>query len=309
MIYNSYQEVRQLDRTVRLGLIQTEASDLPEENLEKTVEFIKQACSNGAQIICTQELFKTKYFCQVEDWDFFRFAEEISPDSKTIKILSSVAKENKAVIIASLFEKRTAGIYHNTAVVIDADGEFLGFYRKMHIPDDPHFYEKFYFTPGDTGYRVFETRYARVGTLICWDQWFPEAARLTAMKGAEILFYPTAIGWLPEEKEEYGDSQYNAWETVQRGHAVANGLFVAAVNRTGFEPSSDGNSGIQFWGQSFVCDPYGQVIKKASPDREEVLTVDVNLGMIEETRIVWPFFRDRRIDSYHPLTKRWLDED
>jgi len=289
-----------------LGLIQTGASTKPEENLEKTVEFIKQACNSGAQIICTQELFKTTYFCQVEDWDFFKFAEEITPDNKTIKTLSSLAKDQQAVIIASLFEKRTAGIYHNTAVVIDADGSFLGFYRKMHIPDDPHFYEKFYFTPGDTGYKVFNTKYARIGTLICWDQWFPEAARLTAMKGAEILFYPTAIGWLPEEKEEYGESQYNAWETIQKGHAVANGLFVATVNRIGFEPSPDGNGGVQFWGQSFVSDPYGQIIKKASPDREETLIVDVNLSKIEETRVVWPFFRDRRIDSYHQLTKRWL---
>jgi len=276
--------------------------------MEKTLHYIREAANNGAQIVCTQELFKTRYFCQVEDWDYFKLAEEITPDNPTIKVLSETAKNKQLVIIASLFEKRAAGLYHNTAVVIDADGSFLGFYRKMHIPDDPHFYEKFYFTPGDTGYRVFHTKYATVGTLVCWDQWFPEAARLTAMKGAEIIFYPTAIGWLPEEKQEYGDSQYNAWETVQRGHAVANGVFVAAVNRVGFEPSPDGNSGIQFWGQSFVADPYGQVVKKAPEDSEDVLLVDVDLNMVEETRVVWPFFRDRRIDSYHGITKRWLDD-
>ncbi|WP_457642960.1 carbon-nitrogen hydrolase [Persephonella sp.] len=292
---------------VKVGLLQMASEDSPDKNLDKTVSMIEKASYEGCQIVCTQELFKTKYFCQTEDWNNFSLAEEISPENKTIKVLSSIAKDKQMVIIASLFEKRTAGIYHNTAVVIDADGSFLGIYRKMHIPDDPHFYEKFYFTPGDLGYRAFRTKYATVGVLICWDQWFPEAARLTAMKGAQIIFYPTAIGWLPEEKEEFGESQHNAWETVQRGHAVANGCFVASVNRVGFEPSPDGNGGIQFWGQSFISDPYGQIVKKSSQNKEEVLSAVVDLKMIEEIRTVWPFFRDRRTDSYTDITRLWSD--
>ncbi|NPA12923.1 MAG: carbon-nitrogen hydrolase [Aquificae bacterium] len=278
------------------------------ENFEKAVEMIKEASKQGANIVSTQELFKTRYFCQVEDWDYFKYAEEITPESPTIKNLSKVAKDTDTVIIASLFEKRAKGLYHNTAVVIDADGKFLGKYRKMHIPDDPHFYEKFYFTEGDLGYKVFKTKYANVGVLICWDQWYPEPARITALKGADIIFYPTAIGWLPEEKEEYGEKQYNSWETVQRGHAVANGCYVVAVNRVGYEPSPDGNSGIQFWGQSFVADPYGQVVAKAPEDKDSVLVAEVDLSLIEETRIYWPFFRDRRINSYQPILKRWIDE-
>ncbi len=283
-------------------------SDDTEENLNKTVNLIKEASSKGANIVCTQELFKTPYFCQTEDWDNFKLAEEINKNSETIKILSSVAYENNVVIIASLFEKRADGIYHNTAVVIDADGKYLGKYRKMHIPDDPHFYEKFYFTPGDLGYKVFKTRYAKIGVLICWDQWFPEAARLTAMKGAEIIFYPTAIGWLTDEKEEFGNSQFNAWETIQKSHAVANGCFVASVNRVGFEKSPDGNSGIEFWGQSFVSNQYGEIISKGSQDKEEIIISEIDLSTIDETRITWPFFRDRRIDSYQELTKRWLED-
>lgn len=243
----------------------------------------------------------------MEYWDYFKFAERIDENSQTVKLLSEIAKSKNVVIVASLFEKRAEGLYHNTAVVIDADGEYLGRYRKMHIPDDPHFYEKFYFTPGDLGYRVFETKYGRVGTLICWDQWFPEAARITAMKGAQIIFYPTAIGWLPEEKEESGESQFNAWLSVQKGHAVANGVYIAAVNRVGFEPSPDGNGGIQFWGSSFVANPYGEVIKMASDGDEEILITEVDLEQIEEFRKVWPFFRDRRIDSYGEITKRWID--
>ncbi len=278
------------------------------ENFYKTIEYIKKAAHKGVQIVCTQELFKTPYFCQTEDWDNFKLAEEINENSETLKILSQTAKENDIVIVASLFEKRTEGIYHNTAVVIDADGKYLGKYRKMHIPDDPHFYEKFYFTPGDLGYKVFETKYAKIGVLICWDQWFPEAARLTAMKGAEIIFYPTAIGWLPEEKEELGDSQYNAWETIQKSHAVANGCFIAAVNRVGFEKSSDGNSGIEFWGQSFISNQYGELITQGSADKEELVIGEIDLSTIDETRITWPFFRDRRIDSYSDLTKRWLED-
>ena len=283
-------------------------SDDTEENLNKTVNLIKEASSKGANIVCTQELFKTPYFCQTEDWDNFKLAEEINKNSETIKILSSVAYENNVVIIASLFEKRAEGIYHNTAVVIDADGKYLGKYRKMHIPDDPHFYEKFYFTPGDLGYKVFKTKYAKIGVLICWDQWFPEAARLTAMKGAEIIFYPTAIGWLTDEKEEFGNSQFNAWETIQKSHAVANGCFVASVNRVGFEKSPDGNSGIEFWGQSFVSNQYGEIISKGSQDKEEIIISEIDLSTIDETRITWPFFRDRRIDSYQELTKRWLED-
>ncbi len=297
-----------MDRKVSLGLIQLSAGENPEENFEKTLSAIEEASRSGAQIICTQELFKTRYFCQVENWDYFSLAEPVNEKSETIKKLSKIARSNKVVITASLFEKRAEGMYHNTIAVIDADGKFLGKYRKMHIPDDPHFYEKFYFTPGDLGYKVFKTKYADIGILICWDQWFPEAARLTAMKGAQIIFYPTAIGWLPEEKEEFGDSQYNAWETVQKGHAVANGCFVACVNRVGFEPSPDGNGGIEFWGQSFVCDPYGQIVKKAPSDKEEILIAEIDLSMVEKTRIVWPFFRDRRNDSYQDLTKKWLEE-
>ena len=297
-----------MDRKVSLGLIQLSAGENPEENFEKTLSAIEEASRSGAQIICTQELFKTRYFCQVENWDYFSLAEPVNEKSETIKKLSKIARSNKVVITASLFEKRAEGMYHNTIAVIDADGKFLGKYRKMHIPDDPHFYEKFYFTPGDLGYKVFKTKYADIGTLVCWDQWFPEAARLTAMKGAQIIFYPTAIGWLPEEKEEFGDSQYNAWETVQKGHAVANGCFVACVNRVGFEPSPDGNGGIEFWGQSFVCDPYGQIVKKAPADKEEILIAEIDLSMVEKTRIVWPFFRDRRNDSYQDLTKKWLED-
>jgi N-carbamoylputrescine amidase len=218
-----------------------------------------------------------------------------------------MAKDLKVVIIASLFEKRTEGIYHNTAVVIDADGSYLGKYRKIHIPDDPHFYEKFYFTPGDLGYKTFKTKYADIGVLICWDQWYPEAARLTALSGAKILFYPTAIGWLPSEKEEFGNSQYNAWETIQRSHAVANGCYVVAINRVGYEESPDGNEGIEFWGQSFVSNPYGELLVKGSVDKEENIICEVDLSIIDSVRTTWPFFRDRRIDSYQDITKRFID--
>ncbi|MBX0312383.1 MAG: carbon-nitrogen hydrolase [Sulfurihydrogenibium sp.] len=292
---------------VNVGLIQMKCSDDLEENFEKTLEKIKDLARNGANIICTQELFKSKYFCQVEDWSYFKLAEEINENSKTIKTLQTMAKDLKVVIIASLFEKRTDGIYHNTAVVIDADGSYLGKYRKMHIPDDPHFYEKFYFTPGDLGYKTFKTKYADIGVLICWDQWYPEAARLTALSGAKILFYPTAIGWLPSEKEEFGNSQYNAWETIQRSHAVANGCYVVAINRVGYEESPDGNEGIEFWGQSFVSNPYGELLVKGSVDKEENIICEVDLSIIDSVRTTWPFFRDRRIDSYQDITKRFID--
>jgi Predicted amidohydrolase len=292
---------------VNVGLIQMKCSDDLEENFEKTLEKIKDLAKSGANIICTQELFKSKYFCQVEDWSYFKLAEEINENSKTIKTLQTMAKDLKVVIIASLFEKRTDGIYHNTAVVIDTDGSYLGKYRKMHIPDDPHFYEKFYFTPGDLGYKTFKTKYADIGVLICWDQWYPEAARLTALSGAKILFYPTAIGWLPLEKEEFGNSQYNAWETIQRSHAVANGCYVVAINRVGYEKSPDGNEGIEFWGQSFVSNPYGELLVKGSVDKEENIICEVDLSIIDSVRTTWPFFRDRRIDSYQDITKRFID--
>lgn len=292
---------------VAIALIQHSCSEDIKENEEKALNMIETAAKNEANIICTQELFKTRYFCQVEDWDYFKYAEEINENNRTIKKLSKIAKDFSSVIIASLFEKRAKGIYHNTVALINEKGTLAGIYRKMHIPDDPHFYEKFYFTLGDLGYKVFKTKYGNIGTLICWDQWYPEAARLTALKGADIIFYPTAIGWLPEEKEEYGESQYNAWETVQKGHAVANGCYVVAVNRVGFEPSPDGNSGIEFWGQSFISNPYGEIIKKASVDKEEILISEIDLKLIDETRIVWPFFRDRRTDSYQDITKRWID--
>jgi len=292
---------------VSVGLIQMKCSDDLEENFEKTLEKIKDLARNGANIVSTQELFKSKYFCQVEDWSYFKLAEEINENSKTIKTLQTMAKDLKVVLIASLFEKRTEGIYHNTAVVIDADGSYLGKYRKMHIPDDPHFYEKFYFTPGDLGYKTFKTKYADIGVLICWDQWYPEAARLTALSGAKILFYPTAIGWLPSEKEEFGNSQYNAWETIQRSHAVANGCYVVAINRVGYEESPDGNEGIEFWGQSFVSNPYGELLVKGSVDKEENIVCEVDLSIIDSVRTTWPFFRDRRIDSYQDITKRFID--
>lgn len=292
---------------LNVGLIQMSCGDDLKENFEKTIEKIVSLAKDGANIVSTQELFKSKYFCQVEDWSYFKLAEPINEDNQTIKTLKTLAKDYKIVIVASLFEKRTDGIYHNTAVVIDADGTFLGKYRKMHIPDDPHFYEKFYFTPGDLGYKTFRTKYGDIGVLICWDQWYPEAARLTALSGAKIIFYPTAIGWLPSEKEDFGKAQYNAWETVQRGHAVANGCYVVAINRVGFEESPDGNEGIEFWGQSFVANPYGEIIKKASADKEENLICEIDLSIIDNVRTVWPFFRDRRIDSYQDITKRFID--
>ncbi|PMP76405.1 MAG: carbon-nitrogen hydrolase [Sulfurihydrogenibium sp.] len=292
---------------LNVGLIQMSCGDDLKENFEKTIEKMVSLAKDGANIVSTQELFKSKYFCQVEDWSYFKLAEPINEDNQTIKTLKTLAKDYKIVIVASLFEKRTDGIYHNTAVVIDADGTFLGKYRKMHIPDDPHFYEKFYFTPGDLGYKTFRTKYGDIGVLICWDQWYPEAARLTALSGAKIIFYPTAIGWLPSEKEDFGKAQYNAWETVQRGHAVANGCYVVAINRVGFEESPDGNEGIEFWGQSFVANPYGEIIKKASVDKEENLICEIDLSIIDNVRTVWPFFRDRRIDSYQDITKRFID--
>ena len=265
---------------------------------------ISQAAKDGARIICTQELFCSQYFCQVEDHKYFRLAEKI-PGPST-EALRKLARRHKAVIIASLFEKRASGVYHNTAAIIDADGSLLGTYRKMHIPDDPLYYEKFYFTPGDLGFRAWSTKRGRLGVCVCWDQWYPEAARLTALQGAEVLFYPTAIGWHPAEKAEYGTNQHGAWETIQRAHAVANGCYVAVTNRVGHE-APDGGPGIEFWGQSFVAGPSGQILAKASVDKEEILLTEINLGQVDVTRTHWPFLRDRRIDAYGDLTKRYID--
>ena len=290
--------------TVQLGLLQTSASARPAENLRKTLALAERAAKQGAQIVCTQELFCSQYFCQSEDHAHFQLAEAI-PGPST-EAFQKLARKHGVVIIASLFEKRASGLYHNTAVIIDADGSLLGLYRKMHIPDDPLFYEKFYFTPGDLGFRAWQTRFGRLGVLICWDQWYPEGARLTALQGAEILFYPTAIGWHPSEKAKYGANQHGAWELIQRSHAVANGCYVAAVNRIGLEQPVGGD-GLEFWGQSFVAGTSGQILAKASPDREEILIVPVDLGAVDVTRTHWPFLRDRRIDAYGDLTRRFID--
>jgi N-carbamoylputrescine amidase len=292
------------NRTVTVALLQARCSPDPDANLVHALEQIDQAAQAGAQIICTQELFRWPYFCQSEDYEHFKLAESI-PGPTTVA-LQAAARRHQAVLIASLFERRAPGLYHNTAVVIDADGSLLGLYRKMHIPDDPLYYEKFYFTPGDLGFRAWQTRYGCLGVLICWDQWFPEAARLTALQGAQILFYPTAIGWHPAEKATEGAAQHAAWETIQRAHAVANGCYVAAVNRVGLEQPAGGD-GLEFWGQSFVAGPMGQILAKASPDNEEVLVATVDLAEIDRTRVHWPFLRDRRLDAYGGLTQRWLD--
>lgn len=291
-------------KTVTLGLLQHACTGDPKANLKKTLSLAEKAAKQGAKIICTQELFRSQYFCQSEDHDNFLLAESI-PGPST-KAFQRIAKKHGVVIVASLFEKRASGLYHNTAVIIDADGSLLGIYRKMHIPDDPLFYEKFYFTPGDTGFRAWDTKYGRIGVLVCWDQWYPEGARLTALQGAEILFYPTAIGWHPSEKAEYGVNQHGAWETIQRSHAVANGCYVAAVNRVGLE-TPIGGDGIEFWGQSFVAGTSGQILQKASVDKEEILLVPIELGKVDVTRTHWPFLRDRRIDAYGDLTKRFID--
>jgi len=285
---------------VKVGLVQMSCTDDPESNLAKAIEQIEAAAQKGGQIICLQELFRSLYFCQSEETKQFQLAETIP--GPTTDRLSEVAKNLNVVLIASLFEKRTQGVYHNTAVVIDADGKLLGKYRKMHIPDDPNYYEKFYFTPGDLGFQSYPTRYGRVGVLVCWDQWFPEAARLTALTGAQILFYPTAIGWHLKEKPKVCQSQQDAWEMVQRAHAIANGVFVAVPNRVGKE------GGLNFWGDSFVADPFGEVLHRAPRDKEETFVVECDLEKINETRQNWPFLRDRRIDAYSGLTSRFLDE-
>jgi N-carbamoylputrescine amidase len=286
--------------TTVLGLVQMRCEADPQRNLAHALERIDQAGRQGATIVCLPELFRSLYFCQTHDLAAFDLAEPIP--GPTSERLAAAARAAKVVVVASLFERRAAGLYHNTAVIIDADGSQVGLYRKMHIPHDPLYYEKYYFTPGDLGFRAFNTQAGRIGTLICWDQWYPEGARLTAMQGAEILFYPTAIGWHPSEKAQYGRAQHDAWETIQRAHAIANGVYVAAVNRVGHEGPADG--GLEFWGASFVCDPFGVVLARASHDRDELLLVPIERKH-EEVRRNWPFFRDRRIDAYAGLTARW----
>jgi len=294
----------------RVGLIQMSATPDPEKNLERAIDRLHQAQAKGAQIVCLPELFQTQYFCQREDPVLFDLAEPI-PGPATTR-LAEAAKLLRIVVIGSVFERRAPGVYHNTAVMIDADGSLRGIYRKMHIPDDPLYYEKYYFTPGDLGYRAFDTQVGRVGTLVCWDQWYPEGARLTALQGAQVLFYPTAIGWHPAEKEQFGLAQHDAWQTIQRSHAIANGVYVAVVNRVGFE---DGDvrgkkapgQGLEFWGGSFVADPFGRVIAQASHDKEEILIAEVDLKSLEDIRRNWPFLRDRRIDSYTAITSRMID--
>jgi len=297
---------RSVSKTVTLGLIQTAVSTNPDANLKKTMALVERAAKKGAQIICTQELFRSQYFCQSEDYEHFKLAEPVP--GRTTTAFQRLAKKHKVVIVASLFEKRAAGVYHNTAAIIDADGSLLGTYRKMHIPDDPLYYEKFYFTPGDLGFRTWQTRYGKIGVLICWDQWYPEGARLTALQGAQVLLYPTAIGWHPSEKKQNGVKQHGAWELIQRSHAVANGCYVAAVNRIGHEViPSVGGDGIEFWGQSFVAGTSGEILSKASATEEEILIVPVDLAQVDQTRTHWPFLRDRRIDAYGGITQRLID--
>lgn len=293
-----------------VGLIQMSCSPDPDLNLRRTCEKVREAAKKGAQIVCLPELFRTQYFCQREEHALFDLAEPVP--GPTTETLAAIARESKTVIVASVFERRARGLYHNTAAVLGADGSLKGIYRKMHIPDDPLYYEKFYFTPGDLGFKAFDTEYGRLGALVCWDQWYPEAARLTALQGANILLYPTAIGWHPDEKAEFGEAQHDAWLTIQRAHAIANGVFVGAVNRVGREHGDvRGNrapgKGLEFWGGSFLCDPFGRVIAEAAHDQEEILIGRCDLKLLEDVRRNWPFLRDRRIDSYGPITHRFLD--
>ena len=287
---------------VNVGLLQMSCVADKEKNLQNAIGKIKEAAAKGAQIVCLQELFTSLYFCDKEDYENFKLAESI-PGPST-EILGKIAAESGIVIIASLFEKRTQGIYHNTTAVIDTDGKYLGKYRKMHIPDDPAYYEKFYFTPGDLGYKVFNTKFAKIGVLICWDQWYPEAARITSLMGAEILFYPTAIGWATSQDEATNIEQYNAWQTIQRSHAVANGVHVVSVNRVGLEQ----NGAMKFWGGSFVSNPFGSILYQASHDKEELIIQELDTAKTDSYRTHWPFLRDRRIDSYQPITERFIDE-
>ena len=289
------------------ALVQMSCSPNPDENLQRAAAFVEKAAQRGAEVVCLPELFRSQYFCQQEDVARFDLAETIP--GPTTEALGRVAKARGVVIVAPVFERRAAGVYHNSAAIIDASGEVVGLYRKMHIPDDPAYYEKFYFTPGDLGFRAFNTHAGRIATLICWDQWYPEAARIAALQGPSTLFYPTAIGWHPAEKEQVGAAQLDAWRTVQRGQAIANGVYVAAVNRVGLESTSGPRSGLEFWGSSFICDPFGVVLTQASAESEETLLAEIDLNRIEEVRRNWPFLRDRRIDAYDGITNRFIDED
>ncbi len=299
----------------KIALIQMSCTPDTQENLQKAAAFIRDAARAGANIVCLPELFRAQYFCQREDHALFDIAESI-PGPST-EVLTQIAREEKVVIIASLFERRAPGLYHNTAAILESDGALAGLYRKMHIPDDPLYYEKFYFTPGDLGFRAFSTSHGKIGTLVCWDQWYPEAARITSLLGAETLFYPTAIGWHPSEKAEFGEAQYSAWQTMQRAHAIANGVFVGAVNRVGHEHGDvlhngvllkgPEGAGLEFWGGSFIADPFGRVIAQASHDKEEILLAEIDPKLLEDTRRNWPFLRDRRIDFYSGITQRFLD--
>jgi N-carbamoylputrescine amidase len=290
-----------------VGIVQMKCTTNKEQNLTRATEKIREAAKRGAQVISLHELFAGEYFCRTEDAELFDLAEPVP--GPTTERLARVAKELKVALVVSVFERRAAGVYHNTCAVLDADGSYLGKYRKMHIPDDPLYYEKFYFTPGDLGFLNFDTKYARVGVQICWDQWYPEGSRLTAMKGAQVIFYPTSIGWHPHEKGEVGAAQLDSWKTIQRAHAVANGIYVAVVNRVGYEGKPEkGDAGLQFWGNSFVADPSGQVMAEAAQDKEEILVVECDPGKSEDTRRNWPFFRDRRIDAFGGLLERWSDE-
>ena len=293
-----------MQESFRIGLVQMSCSRDPNENLAKAEWRIREAAARGAQVICLQELFRSQYFCREENAELFALAESIPGPSS--EALGKLARELKVVIVASLFERRASGLYHNTAAVLGPDGEITGLYRKMHIPDDPLYFEKYYFTPGDLGFSSIATPYGRVGVLVCWDQWYPEGARIAALSGADILVYPTAIGWHPSEKAQYGAAQLDAWRTIQRAHAIANGIYVAAVNRVGYEGPPD--HGLEFWGSSFVADPFGQVIAQASCDQEEILIAECDPRRMEEVRRNWPFLRDRRIDAYAPILKRWLDK-
>jgi len=290
----------------RVGLVQLRVSPDPEANLAHTLDWVARAAAQGAEVICLPELYRSQYFCQKEDAALFDLAEPVPGPSTAA--FQDAARAHNAAIVVPLFEKRAPGIYHNSAVVIDASGEILGIYRKMHIPDDPAYYEKFYFTPGDLGFKAFDTAHGRIGTLICWDQWYPEGARLTALRGAAVLFYPTAIGWHPHEKAEFGAAQRDAWMTVQRGHAIANGVYLAAVNRIGHEQPVPEQAGIEFWGSSFIVDPQGAVLAQASVDQEEVLIAEVDLAHLENIRRNWPFLRDRRIDAYGGMERRFIEE-
>jgi N-carbamoylputrescine amidase len=293
--------------TFRVGLVQMSMSSRPEENTEKAQAKVAEAARAGAEVVCLPEMYRTPYFCQREDHAHFALAESVPGPSTDA--LARTAKQAGVAVVVPIFERRAPGVYHNTAVVLDADGTVAGLYRKMHIPDDPLFHEKFYFTPGDLGFRAFDVRPGRIGTLICWDQWYPEGARLTALRGAAVIFYPTAIGWHPSEKAQHGAHQRSAWQTIQRSHAIANGVYVAVVNRVGHEAPAEGGDGLEFWGASFLADPFGVVVAEASTDREEILVGDVSLPRIDEIRTHWPFLRDRRIDAYDGIDRRFLDRD